>query len=254
MDDVGPRARFLGHSTVLIEVDGLRVLTDPLLVERLGPLRRHARARAALDGAEPDVVLISHGHYDHLHLPSLRLVAGRPRILVPAGLGALLARHGYAATEVMPGDHVRVGDVTIETTSALHHGGRGPVGPTSTAVGFRIEGSTRVYFAGDTDLFPGMQRMAGNVDVALLPVWGWGPTLGPGHLDPRRAAEAVALIRPALAIPIHWGTFYPLGLARLWPRPLEHPPREFATEVARIARGTEVRVLAPGEWTALPTR
>ena len=252
--DAPARARFLGHSTVLVEIDGIRILTDPLLVERLGPLRRVARARAALDGVQPDVVLISHGHYDHLHLPSLRLIGGEPRILAPAGLGTLLARHGYAATEVMPGDRVRVAGITIETTSALHHGGRGPLGPTSTAVGFRIEGSSRVYFAGDTDLFPAMKHMAGSVEVALLPVWGWGPTLGPGHLDPRRAAEAVALIRPDLAIPIHWGTFYPLGLARLWPRPLEYPPVEFAAEVARIVPATEVRILTPGTWTALPAR
>ncbi|MDQ2943846.1 MAG: MBL fold metallo-hydrolase, partial [Candidatus Dormibacteraeota bacterium] len=90
------------------------------------------------------------------------------------------------------------------------------------------------------------------VDVALIPVWGWGPRLGAGHLDPARGAEAVRLIRPRLAIPIHWGTFYPFELARFWPKPLADPPLDFAREVARVAPDTAVRVLAPGEAMDLP--
>ena len=119
------------------------------------------------------------------------------------------------------------------------------------AVGYCVDGSSRVYFAGDTDLFPAMSDLAGTVDVALLPVWGWGPRLGPGHLNPTRAAEAVVRIRPRLAVPIHWGTFYPIGLSRLVPRPLERPPLDFAEEVARIAPGTAVRIIAPGEALSL---
>lgn len=76
----------------------------------------------------------------------------------------------------------------------------------------------RIYFAGDTDLFPAMADWAGLFDVALLPVWGWGPTLGEGHMDPKhRAAEACRLIQPQLAIPIHWGTLYPMAMHRLSP-------------------------------------
>jgi len=242
--------RFLGHSTVLLDLDGSRILTDPLLGERLGLLRR--QPRATNDDPEPiaaDAILISHAHHDHLHLPSLRRFAGT-RLIAPRGLGPLLARRGHVVTEIEPGERVTVGQVTVEATAARHHGGR-VFGPSSTAIGYRILGSTRLYFAGDTDLFPGMRDLADAIDVALLPVWGWGPRLGPGHLDPARAAQAVAMIRPRLAIPIHWGTFYPAGLARLWPHPLARPPLDFAAEVARTTPATEVRVLAPGEITEL---
>ena len=95
-----------------------------------------------------------------------------------------------------------------------------------------IEGADRsVYFAGDTDVFPGMAELA-PVDVALLPIWGWGPTMGPGHMDPARAAEAAALLGARLAIPIHWGTYYPVHLGlRGPPGFLQTPPPLFEEAV-----------------------
>jgi L-ascorbate metabolism protein UlaG (beta-lactamase superfamily) len=243
---------FLGHSTVLLEIDGVRILTDPVLVDRLGPLHRHNDAVAhLLDEIEVDVVLISHGHHDHLHAPSIRRLRGRPRIVVPRGLGKVVK--GRDVAEVVAGDHFDVGALRIDAIRAEHDGGRRPFGPMAAALGYRIAGSSRVYFAGDTDLFTEMNDLAGTVDVALLPVWGWGPRLGSGHLDPRRAAEAVVLIRPRLAIPIHWGTFYPFALARLWAHPLGNPPQEFAREAARVAPLCEIRILAPGQVTELPS-
>jgi L-ascorbate metabolism protein UlaG (beta-lactamase superfamily) len=105
-----------------------------------------------------------------------------------------------------------------------------------------------VYFAGDTDLFEGMGELRGTVDVALLPVWGWGPSVGEGHLDPERAAQAAAMIDPKLAILIHWGTF-----ALLWARDgdSDRHAREFAERVLEVAPRVEVRVLAPGESAEL---
>jgi L-ascorbate metabolism protein UlaG (beta-lactamase superfamily) len=246
--------RYLGHSTVLLELDGTSVLTDPLLVDRLGPLHRHTDAVAHLLGdIEIDVVLISHAHHDHLHLPSLRRLRGRPRIVVPRGLGKLLRPTGHDVVEVEAGEHVEIGPLTLDVIQAQHDGRRSPFGPRAAALGYRVEGAARVYFAGDTDLFMEMSDLAGSVDVALLPVWGWGPRLGSGHLDPHRAAEAVLRIRPQVAIPIHWGTFYPIAFARFWPHPLGNPPHDFAREVARIAPETEVRIIAPGEVTELPS-
>jgi len=237
---------------VLLELDGVRILTDPLLVDRLGVLHRHTEAvDRMLAGIEPDLVLISHGHHDHLHVPSLRRLRGRGRIVVPRGLGRLLEGR-REVVEVEVGQDLDVGSVRITAVRAVHHGGRRPFGPASTPLGFLIAGSTRVYFAGDTDLFPEMATLAGKVDVALLPVWGWGPRLGVGHLDPARAAEAVTRITPRVAIPIHWGTFYPFAFARIWPLPLAAPPQDFAREVAARAPQTEVRILAPGEATELP--
>jgi L-ascorbate metabolism protein UlaG (beta-lactamase superfamily) len=246
------RLRYLGHSTVLLEMDGVSILTDPLLVDRLGMLHRHTDAVAHLiDDVRIDAVLISHAHHDHLHLPSLRLLRGRPRIVVPKGLGGLVSRSGHDVVEIAAGERLDIGGVGVEAIRAEHDGRRRPFGPAAGALGYRIAGSSRAYFAGDTDLCPEMDRLAGAVDVALLPVWGWGPRLGTGHLDPGRAAEAVVRIRPRLAIPIHWGTFYPFAFARFWPHPLGDPPRDFAREVARVAPATEVRILAPGEWTEL---
>ena len=252
MADTPPLLRFLGHSTVLLELDSARVLTDPVLTHRIGPLHRHAGHELHEVNAPPvDVVLVSHGHHDHLHLASLRRLAGRPKVIVPRGLGALVSRTGHDVIELSAGEHADLGGLRVTAVHAAHPGLRRPFGPASDALGFHLDGGLRVYFAGDTDLFPEMSALADTVDVALLPVWGWGPRLGVGHLDPRRAAAAVAMIRPRVAVPIHWGTFYPFAFARLWPHPLGEPPKAFAREVGRVAPGTEVRIVEPGGMTTL---
>lgn len=244
--------RYLGHSTALIEIDGVSILTDPLLADRLGLLHRHSDAVAHLiEDVNIDVVLISHAHHDHLHLPSLRLLRGRPRLVVPRGLGRLASRAGHEVMEVGAGERFDIGSLGVEAIRAEHDGRRRPFGPTAEALGYRVAGTSRVYFAGDTDLCAEMDGLAGSIDVALLPVWGWGPRLGKGHLDPHRAAEAVRRIRPKVAIPIHWGTFYPFAFAWLWPHPLGNPPQDFARHAARLAPRSDVRILAPGEMTEL---
>ena len=98
----------------------------------------------------------------------------------------------------------------VEATYAAHDGARPPYPARAPAIGYAILGSRRVYFAGDTDLFPEMEGLVPDLDLALVPIWGWGPTLGRGaHLDPEGAAEAIALLRPKVAVPIHWGTMPP---------------------------------------------
>jgi L-ascorbate metabolism protein UlaG (beta-lactamase superfamily) len=110
------------------------------------------------------------------------------------------------------------------------------------SVGYLIEGSRSVYFAGDTDLFDGMAGLAPGLDVALVPVAGWGSKVGAGHLDARRAAQAVRLLEPRIAVPIHWGT---LSVLR---RPVsDEPALDFAALAAEVAPGVDVRVLRPGE-------
>ncbi|HYY54284.1 MAG TPA: MBL fold metallo-hydrolase, partial [Candidatus Dormibacteraeota bacterium] len=200
-----------------------------------------------IEDLEIDAVLISHGHHDHLHLPSLRHLRGHPPIVVPKGLGRAMRDRAEDVTEIVAGDGITIGPLRVHAVPAVHDGRRGLFGPRADALGYRIVGESRVYFAGDTDLFPAMAQLAGTVDVALLPVWGWGPNLGRGHLDPQRAAEAAALIRPRIAVPIHWGTFYPFALSRMWPKPLADPPIRFARAMAERAPRTEVRILAPGE-------
>jgi len=244
--------RFLGHSTLLVEIDGLRLLADPVLRTRLGLLRRQQCVPDPGVSAA-DVVLISHLHHDHLDLPSLRSLGGGPLLVVPAGAAPYLRRRGFEAIrEMRAGETVTLGSVTITATVAVHSGARLPFGPVVRALGYVISGpSGRVYFAGDTDLFPEMADL-GLIDVALIPVWGWGPRLGRGHLDPERAAQAAALIRPRYAVPIHWGTLWPMGMARVRAHRRREPPVEFAAAVHRLAPQVTVLVTAPGEAVTLP--
>jgi L-ascorbate metabolism protein UlaG (beta-lactamase superfamily) len=237
---------YVGHATVLIELDGVQLLTDPVLGGWVGPLRRRGARPAGEVTAGLDAVLVSHLHRDHLDLRSLRRIGGRVPLIVPCGTGGFFAARGFAEViELRPGEAHRIGAVTVTATAADHVIGRR--GVDAAPVGFLVEGSKRLYFAGDTDLFDGMGALGGgDLDLALLPVWGWGPTLGPGHLDPERAARAAALLSPRIAVPIHWGTFYPAGLARLRPRPLTEPPREFAARTRDLAPQVDVRVLPPG--------
>lgn len=246
------RMWFLGHSTVLVEIGGLRLLTDPILRIRLGPLRRQHPV-PDLSSLRIDVVLISHLHHDHLDLPSLRSLDGRPLLVVPAGAGRYLRRHGFAAVrEMRPGETLALAGVTIAATEAVHSGARLPFGPFAAALGYVISGPAgRIYFAGDTDLFPAMAAL-GPIDVALIPVWGWGPWLGRGHLDPERAAQAVALIRPRYAVPIHWGTLWPVGMTRVRGHRRREPPVELMTAVRRLAPDVVVLATDPGEVVALP--
>jgi L-ascorbate metabolism protein UlaG (beta-lactamase superfamily) len=153
--------------------------------------------------------------------------------------------------ELAPGEEIRLGSVTIRAVPAQHDGRREPLGPSLGAVGYVVSGRSSVYFAGDTDLFDRMREIGPRLDAALLPVWGWGPTVGPGHLDPEGAARALALLRPRIAIPVHWGTLFPVGLSRLRPKPLREPPLLFADHAAQLAPDVEVRILAPGESTMI---
>jgi L-ascorbate metabolism protein UlaG (beta-lactamase superfamily) len=247
------RITFLGHSTLLLEVDDLRILTDPVLRDGLGPVRRQVEAILPELFADLDAVFISHGHHDHLDPRSLRVIPGRPTAIVPAGFRATVDGLGLGPVEeVVAGDRLTIDRVHFSAIEARHSGRREPFGPSGPALGCVVEGSRTIYFPGDTDLFPAMEALAGTLDVALLPVWGWGPTIGEGHMDPARAARAAAILRPRMAIPIHWGTFYPAGLRRVVPRPFEDPGPDFAAAVRREAPGVEVRILQPGESIELP--
>jgi L-ascorbate metabolism protein UlaG (beta-lactamase superfamily) len=186
------------------------------------------------------------------------------RIVVPRGGGGWMRRQGFRRVdELSAGESLSDGDLRITGVRADHSGHRwGPRlthGPTTESLGHLVEGAgTTVYLSGDTDLYDGMGLLAGRgIDVAFLPVWGWGPTLGPGHLDPARAAEAVARIRPRIAVPVHWGTLALAGTRLRGPlgarmrRLLMEPPRHFATAVAERGLDTRVVITAPGDGVLL---
>jgi L-ascorbate metabolism protein UlaG (beta-lactamase superfamily) len=210
-------------------------------------LRRRGRAPDRLGAI--DAVLLSHLHYDHLDLPSLRMLEPKPVLVCPTGAGRLLERAGFpGAYELVPGESLELRGVRVEATPAEHGGSRLPWGLTVAPLGYVVRGERSVYFAGDTDLFDGMAEL-GPVDAALLPVAGYSPKLGFGHLDERRAAQAAALLRAGLAVPIHWGTFHSMAQARgAW---FSEPGARFAAYAAELAPGVEVRVLAPGESIAI---
>jgi len=239
------RLTWLGHATAVIDLDGVRLVTDPVLRGRVGHLRRMA-APAGVPGAV-DAALISHLHLDHLHGRSLRRLAAAT-VVAPRGARRLVRRHAAEVVEVGEGDEVAVGPVRVRAVHAEHDGRRAPGRARAPALGYLVSGSRVVYFAGDTGLFPAMAGLAAaGIDVALLPVSGWGPTLGPGHLDPEAAARALTLLRPRRAVPIHWGTYAAAWTRRRRPPAfLRDPPREFAAHAARLAPDVQVVVLAPG--------
>lgn len=248
------RVTYVGHATVLLEVDGVRLLTDPLLRGRVFHLRRHIPARVeALHGI--DIVLVSHAHWDHLDLPSLRRVASAASVVVvPRGSARHLRRVPSAeVVEVDVGEEITLSGLSLVATHAEHDGRRLPFGDPTPSLGYVVSGSTQTYFAGDTDLFPGMSALA-PLDLALLPIAGWGPKLPAGHLDPRGAAEALQMLRPRVVVPIHWGTY----AARTWRRPVPRldgsPAAEFERHAAELAPEVDVRVLAPGESFEVASR
>jgi L-ascorbate metabolism protein UlaG (beta-lactamase superfamily) len=241
------RLTWVGHATVLLEVDGLRLLTDPFLRDRLGPLVRHGPSPDPVALGPIDAVLLSHAHPDHFDRLSLRRLLGDPLVIVPTGLGRVVERMGFRAHELVPDQLVRLGPLAVTAVEARH--GRWPRHPGAITLGYLIGGSARVYFAGDTSLFAGLRRLAGRVDVALLPIGSWGPQRAPWHLGPFGAARLAGAIGTRVVVPIHWGTLYPAGLGRVWRSPLDDPAHRFLVACAALAPATEARVLHPGEST-----
>jgi L-ascorbate metabolism protein UlaG (beta-lactamase superfamily) len=246
-----------GHATCTVADSNVRVLTDPLFARRLAHLRRRRGALPPPDAWHADVALVSHLHADHLHVPSLARLAAGTRLLVPRGARRAvpgLRRLGrrLPITEVTPGDRVEIGGVVVRVVPARHDGRRLPIGPhRSPALGFVVEGEARTYFAGDTGLFETMAEEVGPVDTALLPVGGWGPYLGEGHLDAGRAAQALARLAPVSAVPVHYGTYWPFGMDAVRPHEFHAPGDEFVRLAAQHAPGVTVHRLAHGESVRL---
>jgi len=242
------RISYLGHATLIIEMDGVRILTDPVLRGRVVHLRRLVADPGPAAIGTLDGVLISHLHFDHFDPGTLKRFDGRIKLVVPEG-GAVryLERRGFRNVRgAEPDTAVQLGPVRVRAVLVRHSGSRGTPGMNGPALGYVLQGSRSVYFAGDTDVYPEMAELSG-VEVALLPVAGWGPRLPEGdHMNPVRAAEALRLLRPRVAIPIHWGTYTPLWV-RSGYAANQAAGREFQRHAAAMAPEVTVRVLAPGE-------
>ncbi len=244
---------YVGHATLLLEMDGVRLLTDPILRNRVTFLHRHPLRGVEMDRLRHiDGVLISHLHFDHLDLPSLHRLGRDVPLFAPYGAGNLLRGSGFRSVhEMRLGDTVQLGGVRIRATYAEHSPERRPFGLRANSLGYMLQGRYSVYFPGDTDLFPGMEDLHPSLDVALLPVWGWGPTLGAGHMNPARAAEALTKLRPRLAVPIHWGTLHPMMVQRWSAEFLTLPPLDFARHAASAAPDVTIRIIQPGDSISL---
>jgi L-ascorbate metabolism protein UlaG (beta-lactamase superfamily) len=221
--ETGFRATWLGHSTVLLEVDGVRVLTDPVWGERVspvtfaGPKRFHPAPVPLAALPKLDAVIVSHDHYDHLDYPTILELA---KIDVPfvtsLGVGAHLEAWGVPAERITELDWwesatTRRGGVEITAAPSQHFSGRGSARNGTLWSSFVVRGPRhRVFFSGDTGLTPEygeILRRLGPFDLAMLEVGAYHPAWGDIHLGPDNALEALALLGNPTFLPVHWGTF-----------------------------------------------
>lgn len=247
---------FVGHATTLVELSGVRILTDPVLRHRFRFLKRHSDVAAvSMDLDNVDVVVLSHMHFDHMDYPSLRMVPRHVPIVTPAG-GAdyLHKRIPHDIVEMREGESLTFGGVDVCAAPAQHDSNcYWPFWLPKSVLSYMFVGEQTVYFVGDSALFDGMEELGKqfDIDAALLPIWGYGPYLRGDHMDPSDAARALGLLKPRIAVPIHWGTLHPVGpwwkrMSYLW-----RPAHLFSLEATRFAPRTDVRVLEPGAMTCV---
>lgn len=257
--------RWLGHASVVLDVAGARLLTDPLLRPHAGLLRRRGEGPDPAHWRGADAVLVSHLHHDHAELGSLALLGRVPVVSAPAN-ARWLRRHGVPGAVGLPegawwtAPSARLtgrlgGRVQVRAVPAVHGDRPMPHRP-NAANGFVVRaGGWGIWFAGDTGPHPAMAHvpdaLGGVVDLALVPVGGWGPRLSGGHLDPVEAARACALVGARHAVPIHWGTLHAPVSRRLPPGWMDRAGPAFAAAARHEAPGCEVHLLEPGEQLRL---
>lgn len=253
----GLRATWLGHSTVLVEIDDARILFDPVWARRaspsslIGPKRFHAPP-LALDELPPlDAIVASHDHYDHLDRDVVRALARNgaqsgARFVVPLGVGAHLEKWGVAANRIVELDwseSTTVGPLTLIATPARHFSGRGLGDRNHTLwASWSVAGPRhRIFHSGDTGPFAGFADIGsahGPFDLTFIKIGAYGETWPDIHLTPEQAVDAHAKLRGRLLLPIHWGTF---NLAfHAWDDPAER-----VVAAARV--GTQLVMPKPGE-------
>ncbi|MBT0772029.1 MBL fold metallo-hydrolase [Kineosporia sp. J2-2] len=292
---VGPGLTWLGHSTVVLDLDGARLLSDPLLLRHNWPLRRRGPRPDPRLWEKPDLVLLSHLHHDHAELGSLRLLPGVPVLTAPEN-AAWLRRRGVTAAAGGPGGGTAgsvasgaagsSGDAAGSSGDAAGSSGDGTgLGPDGW---FGVPGSKvrarlvradhghrpmphrpnaanghlvqtpdlTVYLAGDTSLYDEMADLpalaGGRIDLAVVPIGGWGPKLSGGHMDPDQAARACALIGARAAVPVHWGTLHAPVVGRYPAGWMDAGGENFARALRRHAPGCRPVVLEPGAGITIP--
>ena len=244
---------WLGHSTVVIDIDGVRIVADPLLRRHAGVLRRNSRRPDAAAWSGTDAVLLSHLHLDHAEVRSLRLLGDAPVLTAPEN-AEWVVRKGLNGRALGPEEWAPVGDpersVRVRLVPAVHHSRPMPHRP-NPANGHLVQGpSGTVWVAGDTELYPDMELLpswaGAPIDLALVPIAGWGPRLSAGHMGPEEAAIACRRIGTRWAVPVHWNTFY-VPTTDMWPGDwMAAPGPKFVTALAREAPGCSTPRARPG--------
>jgi L-ascorbate metabolism protein UlaG (beta-lactamase superfamily) len=230
----GFRATWLGHSTVLLELDGRRVLTDPVFGKRASPVsfagpKRFHPVPASIEELPPlDVVVLSHDHYDHLCRPTMETLARSEVPIVTAlGVGGHLERYGIAPERIHEldwGEAIDIAGLRLHATPSQHFSGRGMGDRNHTLWASWVIQSDRrkVFFSGDTGLTPQFEeigRAHGPFDLVMLEVGAFHPSWGGIHLGPENALKVFSMLGGGTLLPVHWGTFN-LGL-HAWDEPAE---------------------------------
>jgi len=250
----GLRVTWFGHASLLVEIDGKRVLTDPVWSERaspftwIGPTRWYAPPIALADLPPIDVVLISHDHYDHLDQPTIVALAARgTTFVVPLGVGAHLEYWGVPPERVVDLDwweKKTFGELEIVCTPARHASGRTLFDQNAKLwSSYALVGKHhRAFFSGDTGLFPAMKEIGeklGPFDVTLIEVGQYHRAWPDWHIGPEQAITAHRWLRGRVMLPIHWGLF---ALAyHGWTEPAER------TLAAATARDVTLALPLPGQ-------
>lgn len=238
-----PSITWIGHSTMLVRMDGVTFLTDPIFSERASPVSfagpsRQVQPGVPLDKLPPlDFVTISHDHYDHADLPSIEALAARGvPFIVPLGLGKLVRDAGGTATELDWWQQTTVGPVQVHCAPTQHFSGRSLTDGNRTLwASWVVVGPTRrFYHAGDTGYFDGLRAIGerfGPIDLAALPIGAYDPApiMHFVHMNPEEAIQAALDLRATTAVGMHYGTF------DLTDEPLDEPPRRFHAEATRRA-------------------
>ena len=253
-----PGITWIGHATFLVKMDGVTLLTDPMFSKRASPLSFAGPPRLVAPGVpigalpKIDLALVSHDHYDHADIPSLRALAARgTRIVVPTGLADVVRAAGGEATELRWWEHADIGGLRVHCVPAQHFSGRGLTDRNRRLwAGWVVEGrSRRFYHAGDTGYFGGFAeigRRLGPIDLAAIPIGAYRPSamMRPVHLDPEEAVQAALDLGATRVLGMHFGTF------DLTDEPLDEPPARFLAEAKKRGLADRAWVMRVGETRA----
>lgn len=242
---------WLGHAAFLVQLESANILIDPNWALWHGPVKRLRHPTLfAHDLPEIDLVLITHAHFDHLHLPSLRRVARGQRVIVPRGVGSLLKSCDFSSvTELDTWESTDFRDLEITLTPARHWGARMIHDTHRQFGGYLIESQTRtVFHCGDSALFDGFKEIGSraNIDVALMPIGAYeAPSGRPVHMNPEEALDAFQMLDAGIMVPMHHDTF-PLG-----GEPFHEPAQRLITASQERGLANRVHILDEGQSLVL---